>query len=286
MESRWGGGVSFAVGLPNVGEFGDPSVLASLAVDAEAAGWDGVFMWDHVLYREPTWPVADPTVTIAAMAAATSHIRLGVMVTALPRRRPWKVAREVGSLQRLAGNRVIFGAGLGSMPSEMSAFGEPASDRERAQRLDEGLEILARLWSGQPVTYHGDHLRVENVRMVPEVHVPVWVAGRWPNRGPFRRAARFDGVFPTHTDYGKGQTMPPDDLARVLAEVSAHRDPGLGPIDVALEGATEPGEHDQVERYAEVGLTWWVEALGWWRGGIQHARQRVLAGPPGPALGS
>jgi alkanesulfonate monooxygenase SsuD/methylene tetrahydromethanopterin reductase-like flavin-dependent oxidoreductase (luciferase family) len=274
--------VSFAVGLPNVGQFGDPGRLVALAVDAEAAGWDAVFLWDHVLYKESSWPVADPTTTIAAIALATSRVRLGVMVTALPRRRPWKVAREIGSLQQLSSGRTIFGAGLGSMPLEFSAFGEPSSHGERAKRLDEGLEVLTQLWSGKPVTHHGAYLSVDDVQMLPKVEVPIWIAGRWPNRPPFRRAASFDGVMPTHVDYGKGQTMPPETLREVLAEVSAHRQPGLPRIDVALEGATDPADSGHVQRYVEAGLTWWVEALGWWRGDVDNATQRVRAGPPPP----
>lgn len=274
-------GVWHAVGIPNIGLFGDPDVLLTLASEAEGAGWDGVFVWDHLLYREPSWPVADPTVTIGAVAAATRRVRVGVMVTALPRRRPWKVAREVATLQRLTGGRAIFGAGLGSMSTEFSAFGEPSDDRERAARLDEGLDVLTRLWSGEPVTHRGTFLTVENVQMTPRVQVPVWIAGRWPNKAPFRRAARFDGVFPTHADYGKGTTMPAQELARILDEVERHRAPDREPPEVALEGQSEPGETSKVEAYVEAGLTCWVEALGWWRGGVEEALQRVRAGPPG-----
>ncbi len=276
--------VSYAVGLPNVGEFGDPRVLAELAVAAEEHGWDGVFLWDHVLYHDPSWPVANPTVALAAVAARTSQVRLGPLMTALPRRRVQVVAREVASLDLLSGGRTVFGAGPGSMDAEYAAFGEAASLRERGERLDESLMVLAELWSGREVRFHGRHVLVDGVRMLPtpvqQPRIPIWCAGRWPVTAGFRRAARWDGVMPTHTDYGMGATMPPEVLSTILAAIAAERG-GLADFDVALEGRTTPAEGARVvTTYAEVGLTWWVEAMGWWRGGVAEARSRIAAGPP------
>jgi alkanesulfonate monooxygenase SsuD/methylene tetrahydromethanopterin reductase-like flavin-dependent oxidoreductase (luciferase family) len=291
----------FAVGLPNVGIFGDPVLLTELAGQAERAGWDGVFLWDHVLYHDD-WPVADPTVTIAAIAATTTRIRLGVLVAAVPRRRIGKLAREVASLDVLSGGRMVFGAGLGSMPSEYHAFGEPDDPRVRAAKLDESLTALDALWTGGPVTMHGEHVTVDRVRMTPtplqRPRPPVWCAGRWPARAPFRRAARWDGVIPTHAEYGRPTTMPPQTLAEIIRYVHAHRaaqppapPPAAGaagppgrPFDVAVEGATDASSPDRgaatVRPYLAAGLTWWIEALGWWRGGLDDARVRVDAGPP------
>ncbi|MGH3648574.1 MAG: LLM class flavin-dependent oxidoreductase, partial [Micromonosporaceae bacterium] len=232
--------VRYAVGLPNIGEFGDPGVLVSLAVAAEEHGWDGVFVWDHVLYREPDWPVANPTVVTAAIAARTSRIRIGTLMTALPRRRVQVVAREVASLDALSGGRTVFGAALGSMDVEYAAFGEDAEPRTRAEMLDESLAVLAQWWSGGQVRHVGRHLTVDGVRMPPTVQrprVPIWCAGRWPAKVGFRRAARWDGVVPTHREYGKGTTMPPSALAEALAVVAAERG-GLDGFDVALEGCT------------------------------------------------
>jgi alkanesulfonate monooxygenase SsuD/methylene tetrahydromethanopterin reductase-like flavin-dependent oxidoreductase (luciferase family) len=143
-------GLRYAVGLPTVGVFGDPAVLVELAVAAQAAGWDAVFLWDHLLYHDPDWPVANPTVTAAAIAARTGRIRLGVLMCALPRRRVQVVAREVASLDVLSAGRVVFGAGLGSMDDEYAAFGEDPDLGARAAALDAGLADLARLWSGAP----------------------------------------------------------------------------------------------------------------------------------------
>lgn len=275
--------VRYAVGLPNVGEFGDPGLLVELAVAAEEHGWDGVFVWDHVLYREPGWPVVNPTVVTAAIAARTARVRIGTLMTGLPRRRVQVVAREVATLDALSGGRAVFGAALGSMDIEYAAFGEPVELRTRAEKLDESLAVLARWWSGGQVRHAGAHLTVDGVATLPTVQrprVPIWCAGRWPAKAGFRRAARWDGVMPTHADFGKGATMPPPALAEALAVVAAERG-DLDGFDVVLEGRTSPAEAAAVVAgYAAVGLTWWVEAMGWWRGGVADARTRIAAGPP------
>lgn len=279
--------IRYAIGVPTVGEYGDPRLIADLARDAEASGWDGFFIWEHVLYHEPSTPVADSTVALAAAAMATERVRLGAMVTPVARRRPWKLARETASLDALSGGRLVLGAGLGSMAEEYSAFGEDADPRVRAEKLDEGLEILAGLWSGAPLSFEGSHFRVTDAQMRPPPvqapRIPVWVGGRWPNKAPFRRAARWDGVMPTHSGYPLGETMPPADLRAILEYIAAHRE-RPGPFDVVLEGRTDAAEPDaaleQIRPYIDVGVTWWVEALGWWRGPLAAARQRIGQGPP------
>jgi len=279
--------LSCAIGVPNVGTFGDPAVLVELAVAAEEHGWDGFFVWDHLLYWDPQWAVADPVVAIAAVAARTARVRLGILVNALARRRVGKVARESVTLDQLSQGRLVFGAGLGSRAEEFTAFGEPGGAKERAARLDESLELLDALWTGEPVTFHGEHLTATEVTMLPrpvqQPRIPVWCGGRWPNKAPFRRAARWDGVMPTHTGYGLGQTMPPDDLRAVVRYTLEHRSTG-GPFEVALEGRTDGTTPDRGGRhvipYAEAGLTWWIEALGWWRGTPEDALARVRQGPP------
>lgn len=276
--------MKYAVGLPNVGIFGDPHVLIDLAVRAEHGGWDAVFLWDHLLYRDATWPVAEPLVTMSAMASHTTTVRLGIMVLALPRRRPWLVAKQLATLDRLSQGRLTVGFGLGSLPAEYEGFGEIADDAARGRRLDESLDIVTDLWSGQPVEHVGEHYAVNGVRMLPapvqQPRPPIWCAGRWPNRAPFRRAARYDGVMPTHRDYGLGDTMPPEELAKVVAFVEAERTNAHGPFDVVVEGRTnDPGSGLDVGAYAQAGATWWVEALGWWRGDLTAARERVDQGP-------
>jgi alkanesulfonate monooxygenase SsuD/methylene tetrahydromethanopterin reductase-like flavin-dependent oxidoreductase (luciferase family) len=280
--------VRFAVGCPNVREYGDVRVAVELGRRAEAAGWDGFFVWDHIAYRERGAAVADPWVAIAALAAITKRVRLGVMVCALARRRPWKVARETASLDLLSGGRMVFGAGLGSMAEEeFAAFGEEGDAAVRASRLDEGLEILASLWRGDDVDHRGEHYEVRTGSFLPapvqRPRIPVWIAGRWPARPPFRRAARWDGVFPTHRDVGHDETMSPEQVAEIVAFTRSQRDSGE-PFDVVIEGRSDGGhparDLEMVSRYRAVGVTWWIEKLGWFRGSIDEMRRRIDAGPP------
>jgi len=276
-----------AVGVPTVGTFGDPRMLVELAVAAEEAGWDGFFLWDHLLWDDPEGRVADPTVVISAVAARTERIRIAIMVNSLARRRAAKVARETATLDVLTAGRLIVGAGLGTLASEFTAFGESGDPRVRAARLDESLHLLDALWTGQPVTFHGEYLTAVGVTMLPRPvqrpRIPIWCGGRWPNKRPFRRAARWDGVMPIHTGYGLGETMPPAELRAILAYTLEHRTQA-GPFDVALEGRTDGSAADRggqlVASYVRAGLTWWIEALGWWRGTTAAAMDRVRQGPP------
>jgi alkanesulfonate monooxygenase SsuD/methylene tetrahydromethanopterin reductase-like flavin-dependent oxidoreductase (luciferase family) len=276
--------VRAAVGVPNVGIFAHPRALIRLAVTAEEAGWDGFFLWDHLLYREPDWPVVDPLVAMGAIAARTERLRLGLTMLALPRRNPVQTAKDLATLDVLSNGRLIVGAGIGSLAREYEAFGATADARVRADLLDESLDVITALWSGRPVVHHGDNLTVDGVQMLPRpAQAPrpnIWCGGRWPARRPFRRAARYDGVMPTHQDFGLGTTMPPDALAEIVQYVSTHR-VSSQPFDVAIEGGTEDGtDRDRPRAYASAGATWWVEALGWWRGDLDAALRRAASGPP------
>ncbi len=273
-----------AVGLPNVGEYGDPELLLSLAELAERSGWDGVFVWDHVAYRD-NWAVADPYMVVAAIAARTERIRLGVLISQLARRRPWKFARETATLDALSHGRLVVGVGLGSAPEEdYAAFGEDMSARARADRLDEGLEIVLGLWSGEPFSFEGEHYSVRETVFEPipvqRPRIPIWVAGRWPARRPFRRAARFDGVFPIFEGLGHTDRPSPELLSDVVEFVRSQRAPEAGAFDVAVEAQSDGPAPDLVAAYAEVGLTWWIEKLGWFRGSQEIVRERIEAGPP------
>lgn len=278
----------FAIGVPTVLDYADPMLLIELARSAEGAGWDGLFLWDHLVYHGREDPVADPWTTLAAITSETRSLRLGVLVAALARRRPWKVARETATLDIISGGRLVFGAGLGSVDhGEFGAFGEDSDRRIRAEKVDEGLEIIAGLWTGEPFSFQGTHYRVEQTVFLPtpvqRPRIPIWVAGRWPNRAPFRRAARWDGMFPTHAEYGFDQLVPPGELRRIIDYTLGFRDAEAGPYDVVLQGIT-PLDRDRacevVAPYGPVGLTWWVERIGWFRGTIQEMRSRIEAGPP------
>lgn len=231
----------------------DPRIVADLAEAAEVAGWDGFFVWDHVLYRAPVQAVADPWVVLAAAAVATDRVLLGPMVTPLARRRPHVLARQATSLDQLSGGRLVLGVGLGLDASgrELSAFGEELDDRVRAEMLDEGLDLITALWTGEQVEHDGPHYRADGVTFLPrplqEPRIPIWVAGRHPNRRPLRRAARWDGLFLIDTDGG------PDDLRAALEVVAAERG-DLDGFEVVVNGA--PG--DDPRPWADAGATWWL----------------------------
>jgi alkanesulfonate monooxygenase SsuD/methylene tetrahydromethanopterin reductase-like flavin-dependent oxidoreductase (luciferase family) len=243
-----------AIFLPVFGELADPAVVAQLGVEAEDAGWDGLFVWDHMLYREPVTDIADSWVTLAAVAAATERLRIGPMVTPVPRRRPHKLARETASLDRLSGGRLIFGAGLGGDPGrELSALGEEIVPVARARLLDEGLDLLVRLWSGAEVSHHGEAFVADGVVFRPppvqQPRIPVWLGARHGFRAPLRRAARYDGVFPIG--------LPdPGGLTDMLKVVATHRpaEAGAVPYDVAVQGTIDADPRPWVE----AGATWWL----------------------------
>lgn len=270
-----------AVGIPNIGEYADPRVTRELAALAEQHGWDGLLLWDHLVY--PGEPVTDPQVAIAAAASATERITLGICVVQLGRRRPAKVAHEMASLDRLSGGRMVLGVGLGSRVEDFSGFGDDPDPVVRGRKTDEGLDVIAGLWTGEPFSYRGEHFTVDDVtfrpRPVQRPRVPIWVAGTWPAKPGFRRAARWDGVFPTFRGMPHTGNAAPEQLAEAVAFVRRHRAPDAGPLDVVLEGVT-PGA-PPLDEYAEAGLTWWVEKLGWWRGDLDHTRRRIKDGPPG-----
>jgi alkanesulfonate monooxygenase SsuD/methylene tetrahydromethanopterin reductase-like flavin-dependent oxidoreductase (luciferase family) len=274
--------VRYGINVPNIGGL---DLLVDLATAAESSGWDGFFLWDQMLLTtELPVPVFDPWVTLAAIAARTERIRLGTMITPISRRRPWKLARETVTLDHLSGGRLTLGVGLG-VPAEadFEPFGEATDPRVRAARLDEGLEVLAGLWSGEPVDVEGEHFRVR-ARFSPvpvqRPRIPVWVAGVWPNRGPFRRAARWDGVYPLGSDDdGEMRPLHADEYPAVLAFIGERREMGGGTFDVVAAGVAD-GDPGVVDAYAEVGATWWMESDEGDAGWEGRMAARVRAGPP------
>lgn len=272
-----------ALYVPNFGTFAEPSFVADLAAEAERAGWDGFFMWDQLLF-EVDVPISDSWMTLAAVATATQRIQLGPLVTPLPRRRPWKVAREAVTLDRLSAGRLVLGVGLGGdWYRELSAFGESDDLWLLAERLDEGLQLIVSLWSGEVVRHEGRHYRAIDVRFVPRPmqspRIPIWVAAVWPNRKPLRRAARWDGVCPIRAD----QTpLDPTEVEAIAEFLRAERG-SLAGFDVVVQGSTlgldEAGTRRLLEQYGAAGATWWLESLRW-DISAQEARAVVRRGLP------
>jgi alkanesulfonate monooxygenase SsuD/methylene tetrahydromethanopterin reductase-like flavin-dependent oxidoreductase (luciferase family) len=221
-------------------ELADPVLLVDLAVRAEARGWDGLFLWDHIAYSPPVRALADPWVALSAIAAHTQRLRLGPMITPLSRRRVQKVARETATLDQLSRGRLILGVGLGANDNEFEPYGDVVDPRERARRLDEGLSRLAAFWGGE-----FEPPPVQQPRM------PVWVAGRWPHRRPVARAAAWDGLFPT--------ALPgPDALRELGHEIEQQRPHRDRPFDLVVELA----RGSDVEPWCEAGATWILTGFG------------------------
>jgi alkanesulfonate monooxygenase SsuD/methylene tetrahydromethanopterin reductase-like flavin-dependent oxidoreductase (luciferase family) len=257
----------FSINIPNFGDFADARAVATVARAAEDAGWDGVFIWDHVVHdkrRRAGQPFGDPWMLLAAAALATTRVRLGAMVTPVARRRPEQLARQVATLDAVSGGRVIFGAGLGGpIEDEFGSFGAPTDPVVLAERLDEGLELLGRYWSGEPVNHSGRHFEVRDVTLLPATvqrpRPPVWIGGFWPNRRPIRRAARWDGVVPLFADARHGHAPPVDQVRELVAYVMAHRE-SQDPFDVVVGGVTDPATaSDVIAPLADAGATWWDE---------------------------
>ncbi len=277
--------MQYGVTFPSV----DARTLAELAHDAEEAGWDGVFVWDLI------WGI-DPWVSLAAVALRTERVRFGTMLTPLSRRRPWKVASEVVTLDHLSNGRVILPVGLGAAGPEHENSGFPKVGEEidrkiRAKMLDESLDILDGLWSGQPFSYSGEHYRIQDVTFSPtpvqSPRVPIWVVGAWPRMKSMRRVLRCDGVIPSKmNDDGSFAEMTPTDIRAMKAFIDEHRSEKT-PFDIVMEGETpgdDPAKAASIVRpLAEAGVTWWLEAV-WGTpetlGGIEGMRTRVKQGPP------
>ena len=284
----------FGVSVPCFGVGVDAALLAEWAVGAEAAGWDGFFLWDHLFAFVPgRVEVVDPWITLAAAACRTSRIRLGPLVTPLPRRRPMVVARQSVTLDRLSSGRLVLGVGIGAAPFEWEYLGEESDLRRRGDMLDEHLDLLTRLWTGELVSHQGPHYRVAGPEWsaicypppVQRPRIPVWVGGTWPRKRPVERAARWDGYQPMSAD---GPWTVADTTA------AANRLAGLRttdkPIDLVVSGATDgtdEGRHDIHRAHEAAGATWWLESVEPWRYGwdlgqrwpLDQMRERINAGP-------
>jgi len=269
--------------VPNFGEFGSARALAELAQLAEECGWEGFFIWDHIA-RPVVIEMADPWIALAAIATSTAKIRFGALVTPLPRRRPWKVARETVTLDHLSQGRLVFGVGTGGgggAQAEWAALAEETDLRARGAMLDEGLAVLAGLWSGEEFSHTGAHYNIGPSRFLPpplqRPRIPVWVAGVWPNRKPFRRAAQWDGVFPLSQ---QSPFVEPDELRAILALIRGERT-ATSPFDVAVGGmSADAANGARLAALRDAGATWWLEWAKPAPGELARIRARIRSGPP------
>lgn len=275
--------MQFAINVPNFGIFGDPRLLAELAHEAEEAGWQGFFIWDHI-YAGPDIleQTVDPWIALAAMAMATRTIKLSALVTPVPRRRPWKLAREIVSLDHLSQGRMILGLGIGTdRRKEYTGFHESTDSKQHAEMLDETLAILTGLWSGEAFSYTGKHYQIDDVTFLPkpvqQPSIPIWLAGTWPHKKPFRRAARWDGITPIRWD----RPFVPDDYREIVAYIQQYRQDAT-PFDVIASNraikAHIKEDRALLQAYADAGVTWWQEAFDW-NAELAQVRARIQQGP-------
>ena len=265
----------FGLQLRTLDAFADPRETVRVAVAAEEAGWEALLVWDHLAWASSGEPSADPWVTLGACAARTQRILLGTAVTPVPRRRLQVLAQQLATLSLASGGRVIFGAGLGGRRAEFETFGDEGDDRRRAAMLDEGLDVLARLLSGETVSHRGEHYRVDGVALAPTPlrAVPFWIGGMSPRA--LRRAAHWQGWLADGSDDSRN-TRSPDEVAELSGVLRAA---GAGAyFDVSFIGYAA---HADLTAYAASGVTWWIENL---RGDVERVLERVRRGPPGETL--
>lgn len=274
--------MKFGLDVATLGAWGDARLLAELAVDAERAGWDGFFLWD-VFLTDDDIAVGDPWVALAAIAVKTSTIRIGAMVTPLVRRLPWEVARQTAAIDQLSGGRLVFGAGLGSGDREFERLGLPIDLRVRAGRMEESLDVIARLWSGESVTAAGAGFRLDAVRLLPrplqKPRIPTWLAAGWPRLSPLRRAGRWDGVYLMTNNQVTDERLRPDEVAEAVAVIRAERTSDA-PFDIAANVSTpdEPdGGRSITTAMADAGATWTLELTP---DTLAEHRALIRRGPP------
>ncbi len=288
--------MKYAIYLPTFTPFGSPQIIAGLAQDAEQAGWDGMYVWDDVAGTEQD--LADPWISLAAAAVATQRIRLGALITPLARRRPWKFARETASLDHLSGGRMVVGVGAGGGQEQFGDLGDEPNQRRRGEMLDEGLQVVTGLWSGEPFEFNGSYYHLKRATFHPrplqQPRIPIWVAGVWPNRRPLARMARWDGMFPLFWEISDPVEQQAN-LRQVVESVLALRNSGGGlaqsqGFDLVVTGETPSDRpalaEEHIAGFAAAGATWWLESLAPGRGGgpdwsFERLRERGLAGPLG-----
>lgn len=258
--------------LPPFDGLAHPDLLVELAIDAERVGWDGFFLWDHLTYGTRVSDILDPYIALSAVAAATSRMELGVMVTPLVRRRPAVLARQAVTLDLLSHGRLVLGLGIGDdFAGELSSFGDEVDQKVRGAMLSEGLDVLTGLLSGAPVTHQGEFYRATDVRFQPVAArpggIPIWLAARWPNPAPLRRAAKYQGVFVI-------QLTEPSDVAELRRRV-ADAGADLDDFDIVVLGAVG----DDVNAWTQAGVTWRLAQVGPYELTFGAAREVVLGGP-------
>jgi len=282
--------VKYGCFVPLVGEFADASRVVDLAREAERAGWDGLFISDLVEYGQDV-PVADACITAAAIASATTTLRLGLITPVADRRRPWVLARQSAVIDQLCHGRLTFGTGIGyatwyeSLASSARAIYTEDADA-RASLFEESLSVLLQCWSGKPVRHEGRWMQVDSGPILPtpvqQPRIPVWVSAEWPRQSPLRRSAHLDGILPIFADDGGAPVLPdPAAVRQIRKELRQLGAPKHH--DIALRGTLGPtwtdASIDYLGRLRDAGGTWWLETIEPDEPTLA-VFERLAAGPP------
>lgn len=278
--------MKYGLVLPLSGVGGQLERLVEYAHVAEEEGWEGVFLEDYIVYWGAQGITYDPWVALTAIALRTRYVYLGTTVTPLPSRLPWQLARQAITLDHLSQGRLILGVGLGD--AQDHHFGEVTDKKQRATMLDEGLDLLDRLMSGQPTSYQGSYYQTDELTFLPapvqRPRIPIWLGGYWPRKAPALRAARWDGFCPAKVpdEHGDGY-IKPDDIRAIKTFIEAHR-LSSSPFDIAAGGSSpvdDPAKAQaHVDSFHEAGATWWIEFVLPDPGEEEEALTRIKQGPP------
>ena len=272
--------LKFGLALPN----NDARLVAELAQLAEQTGWDGCFLGDFI------W-CEDPMVALAAAAMTTHHIRLGTMVTPAPIRRPWKVASESVSVDRLSDGRLVLGMGTGAVWMGWQAFPDEVTDvKTRAEMLDETIDILTLLYQRKQFDFDGKHYHLKLTQLdemhyppqpIQQPRIPIWVPAIWPRRKSMMRAMKCDGLLPEKMTSEGHVDVTPDDVREIKAYVDANRTLDT-PYDIVMSGkitGLDPSQRqEQLDQWIEAGVTWWIEVF--WGEPEEIVPERIRQGPP------
>jgi hypothetical protein len=276
----------YGIALIQFNEFSDPNLVVDFAMEAEKAGWDGIFLCDHLYYsREELNSISETWVQLSAIAAKTQKIKIGTYVSPLPRYLPWQLAKMTATLDILSKGRLILGVGLGGPAVEYEAFGGEYDTRILAEKMEESLVIIQGLWLGEPFSYSGKHYKIDNVCLLPKPlqtpRIPIIIGGEWPNKKPFIRAAKYDGAAPIHQKFP--QELSVDDFKEIKSFIEQNRTSDE-PFEI-LKTGTGYFAPDQrikmINSYLDAGITWWLEHVNTlMQPSVEEMRKIVQQGPP------
>ena len=275
--------VKFGIYVPNFGpNFGYADKLANLTLLAEENNWDGFFIWDHILIKRINGPdICNPWVALGLMGYQTEQITIGTTITPLPRRNPWELARETVTVDHISNGRLILGVGLGEPPEvEYGSFGEPFDVKTRREKLDESLQILQGLWSGEPFSFQGKHYNLEEMTYLPTPvnnSIPIWVAGQYPLKGPIKRASKHNGMIPLPLHLTGDLTL--HDFKDLHDRITSLR--GDSSFDLVNISNVPKGSDtmDELQPYVDAGVTWFLQYLGP-NMKLKDVEKRIKQGPP------